>query len=133
MAGETGTSLPADLEATGVAVSVATAAVLGAYAAWITADLLPRWVAFGLVAVVAGYLLAGKPTNRARLRYAADTFAGLLLLTPVLVVLPDALGADRMGVDAVSLVATTANAILFVAFAILAAVVAAVGHLLGER
>lgn len=132
MAGETATPT-AEFDATTAAVALGGAALLGAYAAWVAADFLPRWLTFGLVALVAGYRLFDQPTHRARARYAAYVLAGLLLLTPVLVVLPDALHADRMGVGTLRLVATTANAILFAVFALLAALVALAGRRAGRQ
>lgn len=133
MAGETATSVTADVDPAVVAASLGYAAVLGAYASWIAADLLPRWLVLGLSIAGVGYLLYGRQTVRGRRAYAAYVLAGLLVLTPVLLVLPDAIYADRMGVGALWLVVTTTNALLFVVFAAVAALVAFAGYRQADR
>lgn len=114
-----------------VAVSVVAAALLGIYATWITADFLPRWLVFGFVLVAGGFSLLTQDTRRARLQNALYALAGLLVLTPILLVLPDVLHADTLGVSALSLAFTVANLLLFVVFAVLAAVSAGVGYWAG--
>ncbi len=103
--------------------------VLGAlavslYATWMAADLVGRWLLFPVVAVVAGYLLHQRETGREQLVFVGYTLAGLLVVTPVVVVLPDAVAGFDVG--ATTMLFMTSNALLFVLFALLAGVVAAV-------
>jgi len=98
--------------------------LLGAYAMWITADLLPRALTFIFVAVGVGGMLYRREDGREQLVYAGYVLAGLLFLTPIMMILPDVLAAGTFGVSALSLVFVTVNIVLFVVFLILAVVVA---------
>ena len=100
------------------------ALVVSLYATWMAADLVGRWLLFPVVAVVAGYLLHQRDTSREQLVFVGYTLAGLLVVTPVVVVLPDAVAGFDVG--ATTMLFMTSNALLFVLFALLAAVVAAV-------
>lgn len=133
MSGETASGFDVETEPKAVVTSVVVAALLGGYASWIAADLLPRWLVFGFVLVVGSYGLLTQDLRQARLQSALYTFAGLLFLTPILLVLPDVLHADTLGVSASSLAFTTANLLFFVVFAIFAAVFAGLGYWIGER
>lgn len=121
----------ADEEPRTIAASVAGAVLLGIYASWMFADLLPRWLVFGVTLLAGGYGLLAFDARSERLRAGLYAFAALLLSTPVVLVLPDALYADEFGVSAVSLVFTTVNVLLLVVFAVLAAIVGGVGYWLG--
>lgn len=118
----------ADLDAGHLAGVAVGAVLLGAYAAWIAADLLARPLAFLVVAAGAGYVLAGKPDRRSQAVYAGYVLAGLLLLTPVLMVLPDALSGGTYGPGALGMVLLVGNLLLLVLFAIPATVVAYVAY-----
>lgn len=132
MPGETRPSLPADVDVAAAAVSVGLAAVLGGYAAWIAADLLSRWIAFTPVFVVVGYLLFSQPSHRARAQSAGYVLAGLFAVTPLSMISPAVLAADRFGVGGLSLAFTTMNAVLFLAFGLVAGLVAYASYRAGE-
>ena len=100
------------------------ALVVSLYATWMAADLVARWLLFPVVAVIAGYLLHLRRTNREQVVFVGYTLAGLLVLTPVVMVLPDAVAGFDVG--SATMVFVAANALLFLLFALLAALVAAV-------
>lgn len=132
MATRTDSLTDVETEPVAVATALGGAVLLALYAAWIAADFLPRWLTAGLVAIGAGYGLLRQGTPRARLQNVLYAFAGLLLLTPVLLVLPDAVNADAYGVGVLSIVFTTANVLVFVAFAVVAALIAGIAYKAGE-
>lgn len=131
MAGETGSGFATDLGVGDAAVTAGCTLVLAGYASWIAADALPRWLAFLAVALGAGYALLRVDDRRTRVGTAAYALAGLLALTPVALIVPDALWADELGVSALSMVLTTGNAILVVVFLALAAAVGYLGYRFG--
>jgi hypothetical protein len=102
--------------------------VLGLFAAWIAADLLPRLLTFLAVAGATGYRLFATAAVRRQAAIACKVLAGLLVVTPLFVVLPDVLSADTYGVSAMSMVVSIANLLLFVPFALAAAIVAYVAY-----
>ena len=107
--------------------AVAASLLLGAYAAWITAAYVPRAVAFVFVAVGVGgtlYRQKRRDDGGLGLAYAGYVLSGLLVLTPVMMVLPDAASAGEYGVGAFELVFMTMNVVLLFVFAVPAAVVA---------
>lgn len=95
------------------------------YATWMAADVLARWLTFPVVAVLAGFLLVDRDAHE-QLVFLGYAFAGLFVLTPVLMVLPDALG--EFGEGATTMVFMTANLLLVVLFAVPAAVLAYVTY-----
>jgi len=115
-----------------VARAAVASVFLGAYASWITADLLPRAMTFVFVTVGVGGMLyrqwteAGDESGSAGvgLAYAGYVFAGLLLLTPLMMILPDVVYADAYGGSVVGVFLMTMNIVYFVFFGVLAAVVA---------
>lgn len=125
---ETPTATDANVDVANVVVSVGAAAVSGLYAAWIAAGLLSRWFVFPLVTATVGYVLYAKTDGHETVAWACYVLAGLVAVTPVFVVLPDVLAADRYGVSAWALAVTIGNLILLVFFAIPAAVLAYVGY-----
>ena len=100
------------------------ALVVSLYATWMAADLVGRWLLFPIVALMAGYLLHQRETGREQVVFVGYTLAGLLVLTPVIMVLPD--GFAGFGVGSATMLFMAANALLFLLFALLAAVVAVV-------
>lgn len=98
--------------------------LLGAYATWITADVLPRALTFIFVAVGVGGTLYRREEPREQLVYAGYVLAGLLFLTPVMMILPDLISAGAYGVGALELLFMTMNLVLFVVFAVPGVVVA---------
>lgn len=117
-----------DLEPTRVAGAVLGATLLGMYAAWIAADFLARPLTFLVVAGGAGYVLAGKPDARSQAVYGGYVLAGLLVLTPILMVLPDVLSGSTYGPGALGMALLVGNVLLFVLFAIPAVAVAYVAY-----
>jgi len=98
--------------------------LLGAYATWITADILPHALTFIFVGVGVGGTLYRREDIREQLVYAGYVLAGLLFLTPVMMILPDLISAGVYGVGAFELLFMTMNLVLFVVFAVPAALVA---------
>jgi hypothetical protein len=132
MATRTSALTDVETDPTAVVTALVGAGLLGLYAAWIAADFLPRWFTVGLVVLGAGYGLLRQETPRPRLQNALYVLAGLLLLTPVFLVLPDAVNADAFGVGVLSIVFTTMNVVVFLAFALVAALVAGAAYQAGE-
>lgn len=128
MASETGHALERSTDTTAVAATVVGGLVLGLYASWMAADLVARWLVFLVVALGAGYALFDQPAVRAQVAYGCYVLAGLVLLTPVLMILPDVLSGSVYGVGAVGMAAQLANLILLAVFGLLAAIVAYVGY-----
>lgn len=128
MASETGHALERPTDATTVAVAVGGGLVLGLYASWMAADLVARWLVFLVVAVGAGYALFDQPDVRAQVAYGCYVLAGLLVLTPILMLFPDVLSGSEYGVGAVGMAAQLANLILLLVFGLLAAIVAYAGY-----
>ena len=89
------------------------------YATWMAADVLARWLTFPVVAVLAAILLVDRDPHE-QFVFLGYAFAGLFVLTPVLMILPDALG--DFGEGAATMVFVTANLLLVALFAIPAAV-----------
>lgn len=108
--------------------AVGGALILAWYATWITADLLARWLIFPLVALLAGYLLYQKDSGHAQGVYFGYRLAVLVLVTPLLLVLPDVLGAEAYGVGGLTLLFTYTNILLGIVFAILAGIIAYVTY-----
>jgi len=111
-----------------LARATAGAFLLGSYASWIAADVLPRVLAFIVAAVAIGYLLFTTHGRRRQAAVGCYVLAGLLVLTPVCVVLPDVLSASVYEVSAASMVFTIANLLLFVPFAVAATIVTYVAY-----
>lgn len=123
--GREGDSAFASLPGFRVVVGIVVASVLlGAYATWITADFLPRALTFIFVAVGVGGILYRRDEVREQLVYAGYVFSGFLFLTPVTMILPDAVSAGTYGVGVLELVFMTMNVVLVLVFAVPAAVVA---------
>lgn len=108
--------------------AVGGALILAWYATWITADLLARWIIFPLVALLAGYLLYQQDSGHDQGVYFGYRLAVLVLVTPLLLVLPDVLGADAYGVGGLTLLVTYTNILLGIVFAIIAGIIAYVTY-----
>lgn len=128
MARDSSTARGTDLDAGHVAAILAGAILLALYATWVTADLLARWLVFPLVALAAGYALSRRPTTRGKAIYVCTVLAGLLVLTPVFVLLPDVLSAGEYGVSPSSMVFTAGALFLVILYGIPAAIVGYVGY-----
>ncbi len=101
--------------------------ILSLYAAWILADLIPRWFVFIVVMAIGVYLLYSQKTLRGIISNALYLLAGLFVLTPVGFFLPPLANADkipgghRLLIDIVTLA-------LFIIFIVLALIVGGVGY-----
>lgn len=122
---ETGSVIPdstSDVDLHHLSRAVLGAVVISLYAVWMAADLVARWLLFPVVAVLAGYLLFERSTAHAQTVFVGYAFAVMLVVTPVLLFIPDLTG----GFDASpsTMLFTTANVVLLLLFAIVAGIVA---------
>ena len=103
--------------------------LLGWYAAWLFAGILPRLLVFPPVAVLVGVGVYRQPNARgvvASLFYALGT---LVMLTPVAIELPVLLAADMPGVTSPwARVLTMTNLKIFLGFALIGAILGAIGY-----
>lgn len=109
-----------DLEPGHLARTVLGALALALYAAWMAADILPRWLSIPFVAVIGGYLLVDRDPH-GQVVYLGYAFGALLVLTPILMILPDVRG--DFGEAAATMAFMTANLLLLVLFLIPAVLV----------
>lgn len=108
----------------GTAGAIVAGLILGTYATWITADLIVQWVMFPVVFAMASYLCYRKDGRHAQWVFVGYGLAVLVAVTPVFLVLPDALLADAYGIGAIPLVFMYANFLLLLGFAILGGTIA---------
>jgi sulfite exporter TauE/SafE len=103
--------------------------LLGWYAAWLFAGMLPRLLVFPLAVVLVGVSVYRQPDARgvvASLFYALGT---LVILTPVAIELPVLLAADMPGVTSPwARILTMTNLKLFAGFALVGAILGAIGY-----
>lgn len=107
------------------------ALVLAAYAAWLLADLVPRWVVGPLVAVGAGLRLAAKSSRRDQAAAVCFALAAMIAVTPIAMVLPNALAAGTYGASPIALTLHVGTLILLFPFLFVAVVIGYVGLRLG--
>lgn len=98
------------------------AAVLALYAAWMAADVVPRWLLLPVVALLAGIVLYRRRSADEQAAYLGYALALLLLLTPVVVVLPDLTAG--FAASPATMVLMASNLLLVVVFGLAAALVA---------
>ena len=67
------------------------AIIIGATAAWVTAELATPLLVFPVAALASGYLLYARPDDREKLVFIGYVITGLLLVSPLLFFLPDVL------------------------------------------
>lgn len=96
------------------------------YAVWMAADIVARWLLGPVIAVLVGYLLVERETAHEQKIFVGYAFAIMLLVTPLLLFLPDVTGDFDRSLS--SMLFTTANVLLFVLFAIVAGIVAYVTY-----
>lgn len=110
-----------------VAVIAVLAVIISLYASWIMADLVPRLVIFIVAFIFGGYLLY----SRVEIRNIVSTFlyilAGLFLITPVMLILPDLANSDMVP-GASRLFMDEITAIIFVVFIVIAGVTMGIGY-----
>lgn len=115
------------------ALAVAATAVTAFYAAWLTADLLPRTVVFAAVALAMSFLLYRRPDRRAVAAGALYAVAILLAATPVVLNAAVLATADMAGVtDPWARVLTVTDLKVLLGFLVVAAVPAAIGYYLNS-
>ena len=112
-----------DLEFGHISSVVIGAVVVAAYAAWVIGDLVSWWLGFLATALIAGYLLYGREDDRDKLVFVVYSLAGLIALTPFLLLfLPDLLSGRS------DIVFQMISIVLIVFFAIIAGLVSYVGY-----
>lgn len=84
------------------------------------ADLVPRWLLFPVVAVLAVFLLYERTAAHEQAVFVGYALAAMLATTPFVMVVPDVTGGFGAGL---SMVFTTANLLVFVIFVLVAGVV----------
>ncbi|MUV86793.1 hypothetical protein GJ631_09510 [Natronomonas sp. CBA1123] len=115
------------------ALAVAAAAVTAFYAAWLTADLLPRTVVFGVVALTVGFLLYRRPDRRAVAASGLYAVAILLAATPIALNATVLATADMTGItDPWARILTVTDLKILLGFLVVAAVPAAIGYYLNN-
>jgi hypothetical protein len=115
-----------DIEMRHAAGVVVGAVVLAYYAAWMSADVVPRLVVFPVVALAAGYLLSRRDEPGEKTVYVGYTLAKLLALTPIVFILPDIVGDVTTG--PLELALSASNVFLLVFFLLPATAVAYVTY-----
>lgn len=116
--------LDADLDPRHVAGVVVGALVLALYASWMAADIVGRWLIFPVVALLTGYYLYLRDEPGDKGVFFGYSLAGMMVLTPILMVVPDLTGSFEGGTPAIGL----ANVVILVIFLIPAAIVAYVTY-----
>lgn len=110
-------------------VVVAFAALLGAYASWMTADLGVRFVAFAAAALGVGYLLYSEPTRRTVVASGLYALATFVAATPFVYELSVLLSGRFVAAGSPLRHVLTATDLLFVLlFLVVAAVPALVAY-----
>jgi len=103
--------------------------LLGWYAAWLFAGILPRLLVFPLAAVLVGVGVYRQPNARGVVGGLFYALGALVVLTPVAIELPVLLTADMPGVTSPwARILTMTNLKLFVAFALVGAMLGAIGY-----
>lgn len=103
--------------------------LLGWYAAWLVAGLLPRLLVFPPVAVVVGVGVYRQPDARGVVASLFYALGALVMVTPVAIELPVLLTADMPGVTSPwARVLTLTNLKLFLGFALVGAILGAIGY-----
>jgi len=122
--GETGST--DDLDYGHLSSVVLGAVVLALYAAWMGADLVPRWLLFPVVALLTGYILSQRESGHDKSIFVGYALAGMIFLTPLLFFVPDVTSGYNASTS--ELLFTSSNFFLFVLFVIPAVVVAYVTY-----
>ena len=103
--------------------------LLGWYAAWLFAGILPRLLVFPLAAVLVGVGVYRQLNARGVVGGLFYALGALVVLTPVAIELPVLLTADMPGVTSPwARILTMTNLKLFVAFALVGAMLGAIGY-----
>jgi len=114
-------------------LALVTAVVPAWYLSWLLADFGLRGVGFLLGWIGVSWVLANRNPPRELGITWLRIIAGLLLLTPVFLVLPFVMNADRFGVgNLAGFVLTESNLITILVFALLAAIPAGIAQWLAR-
>lgn len=104
------------------------------YLSWLLADVGLRWIGFVLGWTAVSWVLVSREWPRELGIAWLRILAGLLLLTPIFLVIPFVLNAGRFGVGKLAgFVLTESNLITIVVFALLAAVPAGIAQWLARQ
>jgi len=111
------------------AITVIASVLLGWYAAWLAAGILPRLLVFPPAAVVVGVGVYRQPDARGVVASIFYALGALVVLTPVAIELPVLLTADMPGVTSPwARIVTMTNLKLFLGFALVGAILGAIGY-----
>lgn len=116
----------------GLATVAVMAVAVGSCGAWIAGDYVARPVGLVVFSVVAAALLAHQPTPRAVVARGLLLLAGLTIVTPVFLNLPLVMAPGVGFADRVGALLHPGVLVLWVAFAVIAAALAAAGHLVNR-
>jgi hypothetical protein len=111
------------------AITVIASVLLGWYAAWLAAGILPRLLVFPPAAVGVGVGVYRQPDARGVVASIFYALGALVVLTPVAIELPVLLTADMPGVTSPwARIVTMTNLKLFLGFALVGAILGAIGY-----
>lgn len=109
------------------------ALLVGLAAAWIAADVLPRWLTLPVVTLGVGYWLVVPIDDTDRLARWLYALAGLVAVAPVVLILPALRRSGDLGVGWGTLLFAEHVLLTFAVFWVVAAVVAALGWRVARR
>ena len=113
------------------AITVIASVLLGSYAAWLAAGILPRLLVFPTAAVLVGVGVYRQPNARSVVASLFYALGALVILTPIAIELPVLLTADMPGVTSPwARILTMANLKIFLGFALAGAISGAIGYYL---
>ena len=111
------------------AITVIASVLLGWYAAWLAAGILPRLLVFPPAAVLVGIGVYRQPDARGVVASIFYALGALVVLTPVAIELPVLLTADMPGVTSPwARIITMTNLKIFLGFALVGAIFGAIGY-----
>lgn len=113
-----------DIEPRHAAGVIVGAVVLAFYASWMAADIVGRWLMFPVVAILTGYFLFLREEPGDKGVFFGYSLAAMLVLTPILMVIPDITG-DFVGSPPIF---ALSNLLMLVLFLIPAGIVAYVTY-----
>ena len=113
------------------AITVVASVLLGLYAAWLAAGILPRLLVFPPAAVLVGVGVYRQPNARSVVASLFYALGALVVLTPIAIELPVLLTADMPGVTSPwARILTMTNLKIFLGFALVGAISGAIGYYL---
>ena len=113
------------------AITVIASVLLGLYAAWLAAGILPRLLVFPPAAVLVGVGVYRQPNARSVVASLFYALGALVILTPIAIELPVLLTAGMPGVTSPwARILTMTNLKIFLGFALVGAILGAIGYYL---